>query len=36
MSQEWARAAIEQLLLRCELEAAFELARWALQLGREQ
>lgn len=32
----WADMAVATLLYRCISEAEFELARWALQLGREQ
>lgn len=32
----WARAAVARLLATSKSEAAFELARWALVLRREQ
>lgn len=32
----WARAAVARLLAASEREAAFELARWALQLRGER
>lgn len=35
-ANERTRAAVLALWRRCEREAAFELARWALMLGREQ
>jgi hypothetical protein len=34
--EETTRAAVLALWQRCEREAAFELARWALVLRREQ
>jgi hypothetical protein len=34
-ANEVTRAAVRTLLERCTREAAFELARWALLLGRE-
>jgi hypothetical protein len=34
-ANEVTRAAVRALLERCAREAAFELARWALQLRRE-
>lgn len=34
--KDWAGAAVARLLDVLSREAAFELARWALQLGREQ
>lgn len=35
-AKTWAQAALAMLLTRCEREAAFERARWALVLGRER
>lgn len=35
-AKTWAREALARLLLRCQREAAFELARWALLLRRER
>lgn len=34
-ANEKTRAAVRELWWRCEREVAFELARWALVLGKE-